>query len=108
MTLASFDQAAGSDAVAAALKRDGAVVLRGQASERLADAVARELRPSFDSDGRRFENDFNGYKTLRVASILALSRSAAELIGDPRVLEIIDQILLPHCINYRIGSMRSY
>ncbi len=104
MALECFDQDAGADVVVAALRRDGAVILRERASPGIADSVARELRASFDSEGTDFENDFNGYKTLRVSGILARSRTSAELIGHPRVLEILDPILLPHCVNYRIGS----
>ncbi|MGF1611582.1 MAG: phytanoyl-CoA dioxygenase family protein [Kiloniellales bacterium] len=104
MSLTVFHRTAGSDEIVAALKRDGVAVLRDAVDEGLADAVTGELRPHFDAEGRETQNDFNGYKTLRLASILARSRSAAELIGHARILEILDPILLPHCITYRIGS----
>jgi ectoine hydroxylase-related dioxygenase (phytanoyl-CoA dioxygenase family) len=66
--------------------------------------VASELRPHFDRIGRNFESDFNGFSTLRLSEILLRSRSSAELIGHDLVCEVADEILLPHCINYRIGS----
>ena len=66
--------------------------------------IKSELRPYFDRQGDKFQNDFNGYKTLRLATILALSRVSAELIGHPRVMEIADAVLGLHCENYRIGS----
>jgi ectoine hydroxylase-related dioxygenase (phytanoyl-CoA dioxygenase family) len=104
MSFAIFDQLAGNDEIVSALKRDGVAVLQGAVGEDLADAVAGELRPHFDAEGTASQNDFNGYKTLRLGSILARSRSAAELIGHPRILAVLDPILLPHCITYRIGS----
>lgn len=104
MSLQSFDGAAGSSEVLAALKRDGAIILRELAPGELVERVAAELRPFFDAEGTAPQNDFNGFSTLRVSGILARSRSAAALIAHPRVLEVADAILLPHCINYRIGS----
>jgi ectoine hydroxylase-related dioxygenase (phytanoyl-CoA dioxygenase family) len=91
--------------VIAALKRDGAVVVRELVSPAVTDAVLAELREPFDRFGRHDEGDFNGYKTLRVSSILAVSPTSADLVGHPRVLEVVDAVLLPNCLNYRIGSL---
>jgi ectoine hydroxylase-related dioxygenase (phytanoyl-CoA dioxygenase family) len=104
MSIKTFSPTDRIEEILAALRRDGAVVLRELVSPDLADAVAAELRPYFDAEGKGPQNDFNGYKTLRVSGILARSRSSAELIGHERLLEIADAILLPHCIAYRIGS----
>lgn len=97
---------AGTDAavVVDALVTNGAAIVENCASEVLADQVAAELRPHLDREGQSDQNDFNGYKTLRVYAIPARSRSAAELIANEYLLGIVDRILLPHCINYRIGS----
>ncbi|MDJ0779401.1 MAG: phytanoyl-CoA dioxygenase family protein [Gammaproteobacteria bacterium] len=104
MSLQVFD--AGVDAVElhSALRDQGAAVVEHLVSMELLEAVKQELRPHFDAEGHRFQNDFNGYSTLRLGRILALSRSAAELIAHPRVLEVADAILRPHCESYRIGS----
>ncbi len=104
MSIESFDRGASVEEIVIAMNRDGAVILRECVNTETVDAVASELRPYFDSGGTSSQSDFNGYKTLRVAGILARSRTSAELIGHPRVLEIVDAMLLPHCINYRIGS----
>lgn len=104
MSIQSFAPDAGLHDILAALRRDGAVILQDLVPQTLADRVAKELRPYFDAEGTRSQNEFNGYRTLRVSGILARSRSAAELIAHPRLMEIADAILLPHCINYRIGS----
>jgi ectoine hydroxylase-related dioxygenase (phytanoyl-CoA dioxygenase family)/putative sterol carrier protein len=90
--------------IAEALNSVGAVVVDACVSETLADQVAAELRPHFDQFGDAYYADFEGYKTLRLSEILARSRTSAELIGEPFMLSIVDEILLPHCINYRIGS----
>ena len=91
--------------VIASLLRDGAVVVHEQAEHSLVDRVLADLREPFDSIGKLDQNDFNGYKTLRLSSILAISRASAELVAHARVMDVADAILLPHCVNYRIGSL---
>ena len=39
-----------------------------------------------------------------MSGVLGLSRTSAELIAHPRVMEIADAVLRPNCANYRIGS----
>jgi putative sterol carrier protein len=90
--------------VANSLSARGAVVIEDCVPLELIDRVAAELRPHFDAVGDQYYADFEGYKTLRLSEILARSRSSAELVGHPFMLGVIDRILLPHCINYRIGS----
>ena len=90
--------------VVEALIASGAAIVENCVSKALADRVALELRPHFDQVGDAYYADFEGYKTLRLSEILARSRTSAELIGEPFTLGIVDQVLLPHCINYRIGS----
>jgi ectoine hydroxylase-related dioxygenase (phytanoyl-CoA dioxygenase family) len=105
MRLEVFERSVATERLVAVLRRDGAVVVREQVGSDLAASVLRELREPFDTEGTLQQSDFNGYKTLRLSRILALSRTAAELVGHPRVLEVADAILLPHCLNYRIGSL---
>ena len=87
-----------------ALRRDGAAVVDNFAPAETADAVAAELRGDFDAEGTYAQCDFNGHKTLRLSAVLARSRSSADLIGHDRMLAVLDEILLPNCVNYRIGS----
>ncbi len=103
--LASFSPGAGLDEIVAAMNRDGAIILSQWVSDETVEAVKSELRPYFDSEGTESQSGFNGYDTLRLAGILARSRTSAELIGCSSLLAIVDAILLPHCINYRIGSL---
>jgi ectoine hydroxylase-related dioxygenase (phytanoyl-CoA dioxygenase family) len=102
--LETFDKNVDSGEIVAALRRDGGAIVARQAPDELIDAIKSELRPQFETEGHKFENDFNGYKTLRLGAILALSRASAELIAHPRVMEIADALLKPNCVNYRIGS----
>ncbi len=104
VTLESLPADAATEDVACALARDGGVIITGIADAALVDHVAGELAPHYVAEGDKYHNDFNGYRTRRLSAILALSRSAAELIAHPRVLAVADAVLGPHCVNYRIGS----
>ena len=105
MPLEYFDPDADTTDVVAALRRDGATIVRNQVAPDVADAVLAELREPFDKVGKCDESDFNGYTTLRVSGILGISPTSPELVAHPRVLEVADAILLDHCLNYRIGSL---
>ena len=104
MNIQTFQPSDDFDTVLKSFERVGAVIIDRLVPPELCDAVRDELRPYFDHDGRKTENDFNGYKTLRISGILAKSRRSAELIGHPYVMKMADAILLPHCANYQIGS----
>ena len=104
MALKSFHNESGSEEVVDALMGDGGAIVIEQVAHDTIDKVARELRPHFDEQGHRFQNDFNGYRTLRLSAILEISRTAADLIAHPRVIEVADGVLRPHCTSYRIGS----
>ncbi len=102
--LQTLDNRSASEDIVAALTQDGGVIVANQVEHSLVDKIAGELRPHFDDQGHKFQNDFNGFKTLRLGAILALSRAAADLIAHPWVMEIADAVLGPHCESYRIGS----
>ena len=105
MSLSYFDPDTASVDIIEALKRDGAVIVRHAVAPTVADAVLAELRAPFDKVGKCDENDFNGYKTLRVSGILGFSPTSPELVAHPLVMKMADAVLLAHCINYRIGSL---
>ena len=104
MSLERFKADVTPETVIAALNRDGAVIIESLANDVTIDRVVDEFRPEFDRVGTAVQNDFNGYTTLRIASVLGFSPTSADLIGHPLVLEVADSILLPNCVNYRIGS----
>ena len=99
-----FTETDSVDAIVSAMRRQGAAIVESVASHELVERVTVALRPHFDRNGRYDESDFNGFSTLRLGEILARSRSSAELIGHDLVCAVADRILLPHCVNYRIGS----
>lgn len=102
--LQSFSNHAPSTDIVAALIRDGGAIVKDQTQLGVISNIKKELRPHFDEQGAKFQNDFNGYSTLRLGGILGLSKTSAELIAHPRVIEIADAILRPYCECYRIGS----
>ena len=89
-------------AVVVALRHAGAAVVTDVADKGIVEACDAEMRDEFDRRGRLQENDFNGYRTLRISSVLGYAPSTAALIGHPLVLAVADAIL--NCISYRIGS----
>ena len=102
--IARFNGASAIGDIVGALQQSGSAIVENCVPAALADRVACELQPHFDQYGHEYYADFEGYKTLRLSEILARSRASADLIGEPFTLRIVDEILLPHCINYRIGS----
>lgn len=92
------------DDIVSAIRKDGAAIVENFISDDVADAVLAELRAPFDDVGRSTENDFNGYATLRVNSVLDISPASADIVGHRRMMEVLDAFLLPHCESYLIGS----
>ncbi|MEM7226069.1 MAG: phytanoyl-CoA dioxygenase family protein [Pseudomonadota bacterium] len=105
MAIQSLPKGAATGDLLSALRRDGAVIVENWVSEQLADRVASELRPRFEAVGHCQYSDFNGYKTLRINSILAHSRAAADLVEHAQLLEVADEILLENSLSYRLGSL---
>ena len=101
----SFNSNTPSDVVAATLLQEGGVIVRNLAAGDLIDKINQDLREPLDSKGHEFENDFNGYKTRRLGTVLGLSRSSAELLTNSLALEVADAVLKRHCDNYQVGSM---
>ncbi len=100
----TLDGESDSNDVVAALMQDGGVIVADQVSDDVIDRILENLRGPFDEQGHKFQNDFNGYTTLRLGGILGLSRASADLIAHPRVMEVADAVLKRHCSSYRIGS----
>ncbi|MEE2980043.1 MAG: phytanoyl-CoA dioxygenase family protein [Pseudomonadota bacterium] len=104
MELPVFENDADSDTVMGVLRQTGAAVIRHALDDATVDACAAEKRAEFDSRGKLQENDFNGYRTLRISGVLGYAPTTARMIGHPWVLAVADAILRPHCMAYRIGS----
>lgn len=91
--------------VLAALAEQGAAVVEGLLDSATVAAIRAEFRPHLDREGLETAGDFNGYRTLRIAAILAKSHAVLPLLTHPLVLAAADRFLLPHCLNYRFGSL---
>jgi ectoine hydroxylase-related dioxygenase (phytanoyl-CoA dioxygenase family) len=86
----------------AILHEDGAVVFKNLVDEAVIDQVRAELDPFLERayDG---EGEFWGYKTKRVSSLIAKSKTyGEELATNPQILAVMDQLLLPHCARYHL------
>ncbi len=105
MPLTYLDNSAETTAVVEAMRRDGAVVVSSLVEPRLMDTVTAELRGRLDASGLETSSDFNGDKTLRTNSILMSAPSAAALIDHDLVVAVANEILLPYCASYQVGSM---
>jgi hypothetical protein len=107
--LARTHQATGSDrsvepaqiqADLAALERDGYVILTGLLSRKECDDLRAEVAPLLCQTGR---NAFEGHRTQRIYSVLNKTRSVDRLVDHPRVLALLDRLLLP---NYLLSQLQ--
>jgi ectoine hydroxylase-related dioxygenase (phytanoyl-CoA dioxygenase family) len=67
--------------------------------------VAAELRSGFDECALDEQSAFDGARTNRFNQVLRASPGAGELVEHEWVVAVADEILLPHCANYTVGSM---
>jgi ectoine hydroxylase-related dioxygenase (phytanoyl-CoA dioxygenase family) len=105
MPLTYLDKHTAVEDVVAALRRDGAVVVTELAEPDLVDAVAAELRPKFDEASLEAQSLFDGDKTRRYGAIMRGVPSAAGLVDHDMLIGVANEILLPHCATYQVGSM---
>ena len=104
MALEHLPGDAPADSIIAAIRRDGAAIVENFVSQEIVSQVLADLREPFDAVGRSTENDFNGYTTLRVNSVLDLSDASVEVVGHRRMMEVLDAFLLGHAQSYLMGS----
>ena len=88
-----------------ALAAEGVAIVERVLDDATVAAIRAEFRPHLDREGLDSAGDFNGYRTLRIGAILARSRAVLPLLVHPLVLATADRFLLPHCLNYRFGSL---
>lgn len=105
MSFQYFEPTASAEKIAAATRKDGGAVVTGLASNDIVDAVSSELRGYFDTQGHKSRNDFTGHKTNRCHVVLGESPTSTELIAHDKLMAVADEILLPHCESYQIGSI---
>jgi ectoine hydroxylase-related dioxygenase (phytanoyl-CoA dioxygenase family) len=90
------------DAVAAALDRDGAAIIRDVLSAQHLEALTRELRPHIDRSAPGLD-DFSGRRSTRTGALVARSPACRELVAHPRVVEMCARVLLPACERFQVN-----
>lgn len=98
----------GASGVAAAVQRDGFVVVRNALSAAELDAVRDALEPHFEAAHCGHE-DFMGRRTKRFGALISKTNAVFPLILHRAVLAVADAVLLRHCARYHIhytGTMR--
>lgn len=89
------------DADRAAVQRDGYVILPQLLSAAELDEIRSEIAPLLDKKGR---NNFEGHDTQRVYSVLNKTRSCDRIVDHPRVLALLDRLLMP---NYLLSMLQA-
>ena len=105
MTIPIFSNSTPTAEVVAALRSFGAAIVRDAADSQLMKAVATELRSGFDACALEEQSAFDGSRTNRFNRVLQVSPGAAALVEHEWVIAVADEVLLPHCANYTVGSM---
>lgn len=84
----------------AALQRDGYVILPDLLTAADVDEIRASVIPLLDRNGR---NAFEGHGTQRIYSVLNKTRSCDHLADHPRVLALLDRLLMP---NYLLSMLQ--
>lgn len=87
--------------IMAVLDRDGALILDNVIDAATADALHAELKPYVDAT-QPGQDTFSGFRTTRTGALVARSPLCRDLILDPRIRAICDQVLLPNCDRYQL------
>ncbi|HEY1446784.1 MAG TPA: phytanoyl-CoA dioxygenase family protein [Acidimicrobiales bacterium] len=100
MPIVRLSSEAGPDEVAAAVVRDGAVIVEDVAEPALLDRVEAELRPFLDATPTG-PDDFSGNLTRRTGSLIARSAACRDLVMDPLTLGAA-RVFLGHATNIQL------
>lgn len=100
MEIRRFRADADHAAVAATLATDGCAVIEGLADDATLDAFDAELAPWIGAtpDG---PDEFSGFSTRRTGALLARSATARDLVADPTIRSIADDVL-GHATSYQL------
>lgn len=88
-----------------AFRRDGFVILERAIDRAQLDDLIATLAP-FEADRPMGRNDFEGERSQRVYSLAAKGEAFQHLAQHPRVLELIDEVLLPNALLSTMQSVR--
>lgn len=85
----------------AKIERDGYIVWEGLLSDDERGAIRDSINPLLDHTGR---NSFEGNRTQRAYSVLNKTRACDQLVEHPRVLAVLDRLLMP---NYLLSILQA-
>lgn len=85
----------------AALDRDGYVIWENLLSNDECRHIREVVRPWLGHTGR---NSFEGRRTQRIYSLLSRTRVCDRLVDNPRVLAVLDRLLMP---NYLLSALQA-
>ena len=85
----------------AALDRDGYVIWENLLDTEECRQIREVVRPRLEHTGR---NSFEGLRTQRIYSVLSRTRVCDRLVDNPRVLAVLDQLLMP---NYLLSALQA-
>ena len=85
----------------AALDRDGYVIWENLLDSEKCRQIREVVRPWLEHTGR---NSFEGLRTQRIYSVLSRTRVCDRLVDNPRVLAVLDQLLMP---NYLLSALQA-
>src|ERR1700750_3349603 len=100
-TIETFLPEAPVAAVEAALRRDGAVILKDAVDAATLAKVNAELKPFIDATTPG-QDVFGGFQTTRTGAVMARSPACAALALQPTVGKLCDAVLLENCDRYHI------
>src|SRR5690349_15553344 len=83
------------------LDRDGYLVMEDVLAQEAGTAIDAELTALLGPTGR---NTFEGTRTRRIYSLLTKTRICDEVVEHPRVLALLDQLLMP---NYLLSQLQA-
>lgn len=96
-----LDKTASGETVTRALEEAGCVIVEDAYPDSQMDQFAADLKPWFEQRSIGID-DFSGYKTRRVSSLVARSEMGQEIALNETVLDVCDRLLLPNCNVYRL------
>lgn len=88
------------DADMAALDRDGYVIVENLLDTEECRQIREAVEPWLSHSGR---NSFEGRRTQRIYSVLSRTRVCDRLVDHPRVLALLDRLLMP---NYLLSALQ--
>ena len=109
-SLERFGPEVSSEALIAAVDRDGCAIVQGAVAPAPLSRLNAELDPWIEVTPPGTPNhipmliDFMGAKTIRIDGLPGKSEAFVELLQDPRMLEFADHYLLPSCIHYLLST----